>query len=110
MPPEYTARICAPDSVDFYFLEHFGLTREALLSAVSESADEAGFVAWFTAQPGVQADSIASWNVKAEKLGQPGQPMEGRYRQVMSTTYAHLAAAHIRSIFDVITADETPAA
>ncbi|MBS0657017.1 MAG: DUF5069 domain-containing protein [Verrucomicrobia bacterium] len=106
LPPEYLARFCAPDSVDHYFLQHFGLTKEAVIEAVSGCENEAEVAEWFTRLPGVDGDRIAAWNARGESLGQPGQPMEERLRAVLATTYAHLDHSRIRSIYDVIERDE----
>lgn len=106
LPPDYAARFCAPDSVDHYFLLHFGLTKEDVIEAVSECQNETEVAEWFTRLPGVDAACIAAWNVRGESLGQAGQPMEERLRTVLATTYAHLDPSLIRSIYDVIETDE----
>ena len=106
LPPDYAARFCAPDSVDFYFLQHFGLAKEVAIQGATACRTEKELAAWFSSLPGVDADRIAAWNTAAERLGQPGQPMEERFRSVLASTYAHLDHRRIRSIFDVIEADE----
>src|SRR5712691_5145313 len=62
--------------VDGFFMRHFGLSKEELLQAVTESNHNDNKVAaWFEARIGNDEQKKKSWNELSVNLGKPGQPM-----------------------------------
>lgn len=103
---EYTARFCDRDSVDAHFLQFFGLPKDELVEAAIRLRADADFAAWFLASPGIDAGRIAGWNDFAGNLGRPGFPMAARLGAVLPTAYRHLDPSRVRTIFDLLEADE----
>ena len=102
LPAEYAERFCHATGVDSQFLDFFGLTKGDILDAAKLSDD--GVAKWFVrlATP----VKIAEWNHVAENLGRPGFPMAERLPVALSTTYRHLDASSITSVFEALEADE----
>lgn len=102
LPPEYAERFCHPTGVDNQFLTFFSLTKDDILDAAKLSHGEAS--QWFARQ--ASPVKIAEWNRLAENLGRPGFPMAERLPVALSTTYRHLDASKITSVFDALEADD----
>jgi hypothetical protein len=104
LPQEYAARFGAPSSVDEVFLSHFGITKEAIVAASSQTDDEVA--AWFSRLPRATPERILEWNHIAVNLGKPGFPLEARFPIGLATTYAHVAHLKPESVFAALEADE----
>lgn len=104
LPPEYAARFCGANGVDEQFLHFFSLTREDILSAVA--LNDSAVVEWFLALPSAGPDRVAEWNHLAVNLGRPGFPMAERLPVALSTTYRHLDASGLSSVFEALEEDE----
>ncbi len=104
LPEEYSTRFCAPTGVDGHFIIFFSLTREDVLQAAL--LDDAKILPWFLALPIVTPSSVKEWNHIAVNLGRPGFPMDDRLPISKTTTYAHLDAAHVETVFEMIELDE----
>jgi hypothetical protein len=104
LPPGYAERFCHPSGVDALFLNHFHLTREAILS-VAEQSDES-LAAWFSARPEGSAASIAQWNDTALNLGRPGYPLAERFQVAKETVYKHVDSRGMTTVFEVLEADD----
>lgn len=106
LPAEYVARFCHPGGVDGHFLAHFELTRDDIVTAAANP--DAEIARWFSAQPNAAA-RIAAWNRLAPNLGRPGFPMAERLPVALATTYCHLDASKITTVFEALEADEAGA-
>jgi Domain of unknown function (DUF5069) len=109
LPAEYVARFCDHDSVDEHFLRYFEISKDEMVEAVTRLGSDEAIAHWFRARPGLSTARIERWNEFAEDLGKPGFPMAARLVEVRPKMYAHLGAASIHSIFDLLEADETSA-
>ncbi len=107
LPAEYAARFCDRDSVDSWFLDFFGMAQDDLVAAAARFPAESDRAVWFLAQPGIHAERIAEWNRFAANLGRPGFPMADRLQAVLPTTYRHVDARQVHSIFELLEADES---
>ena len=106
LPPDYVERFGHPEGVDGNFFRFFGVGHEQFMDVIRrEPADEA-VARWFLALPGIDADRIAAWNAFAERLGQPGHSMAERLDEILPRMAERVDPSKIRSIFDLITADE----
>ena len=106
LPPDYVERFGHPDGVDGNFFRFFSVGHEQLMDAVRREPSHAAVARWFLALPGIDADRVAAWNAFAERLGQPGHSMEGRFNETLPKMAGRLDTSKIHSIFDLITADE----
>ena len=106
LPPEYAERFAHPEGVDGHFFRFFGVTHEQMMDALRLHPSDKAFVAWFQTLPGIDAERVEAWNRFAEKLGQPGYPMAARLAETLPEMAGRFDTAQIRSIFDLITADE----
>ena len=107
LPEEYSTRFCAPTGVDGHFITFFSLTREEVLDAAVLGDDE--ILPWFMGLPIVTPASIHEWNHIAVNLGRPGFPMDDRLPIAKTTTYSHLDAANVETVFEMIALDEAQA-
>lgn len=106
LPPDYADRFGHPEGVDGNFFRFFGVTHEQMMDAFRRHPSDDAFATWFQTLPGVDAAHIAAWNDFAEKLGQPGYPMADRLAETLPKMQGRFDLSPIRSIFDLITADE----
>ena len=106
LPPDYVERFGHPEGVDGNFFRFFGVTHEQMMDARRREASDAAFAAWFLALPGIDQARVQAWNRFAEALGQPGQPMADRLKETLPKMAGRFDTSEIRSIFDLITADE----
>lgn len=104
LPAEYEGRFCQPSSVDSEFLTFFGLSREDIVRAAGLADDEAAL--WFASLASAGDVQIAAWNHVAVNLGRPGFPLADRLPVGLSTTYRHLSARNLETVFSVLEADE----
>lgn len=104
LPHEYAERFGAPDAVDGLFLKFFSLRADQIVEAAE--LDDAAVAQWFTALPTGTAARISKWNHTALNLGRPGFPMAERLPVALSTKYRHLAGRGIKTIFEMLNADE----
>lgn len=102
LPPEYAERFCSATGVDNQFLGFFGLSKGDMLKAAR--LDDEGAAEWFRSH--ATPERIAEWNHVAVNLGRPGFPMAERLPVALSTTYRHLDASAITSVFEALEADE----
>jgi hypothetical protein len=103
LPEDYAARFCHPTGMDGQFLAHFSLTREDILQAAALPDDTAA--RWFLSR--VATGKIEEWNQAAPNFGRAGFPMAERLPVALSTTYKHLAGRGFKTVFEVLTADES---
>jgi hypothetical protein len=101
---EYAVRFGAPDGVDGFFLNFFGLKKEQIQQAAELS--DAAVAEWFRALPGVTAQRIAEWNHTAVNLGRPGFPFAERLPLALKTKYRNVADRGVQTIFEMLGADE----
>ncbi len=106
LPPDYVERFGAPNGVDGNFFRFFSLGHEQLMDVIRRAPSDEEFAGWFLALPGNDPARIAAWNAFAETLGQPGHPMAGRLIEILPRWTGRFDLSNIRSIFDLITADE----
>ncbi len=104
LPPDYAANFCHPKAVDGLFMTHFGLNREDIVSAAAMS-DE-GAATWFLSRTADSAKRIEEWNRIGMNLGRPGYPLAERFQVALATTYKHVAACGLTTVFEVLEADE----
>ena len=99
---DYAASFCNPKGVDGVFLAHFGLSREAILSAAALTNAKAAerFLSRTT------TEQRAHWNHTALNLGRPGYPMAERFPVALATTYKNVDARGFSTVFEVLEADE----
>jgi len=107
LPPDYVANFCHPKGVDGFFLSHFGLSREDVVTAATLSDDAAA--KWFLARAGSSTQSIEAWNQIALNLGRPGYPMAERFPVALATTYKNVAGRGLTTVFEVLEEDEKEA-
>jgi len=99
---DYAASFCNPKGVDGVFLAHFGLSREAILSAAALTNAKAA--EWFLSR--TTTEQRAHWNHTALNLGRPGYPMAERFPVALATTYKNVDARGFSTVFEVLEADE----
>ncbi len=104
LPQEYVTRFCAATGVDGHFITFFSITREGMLEAAHLDDGEA--LAWFMALPIANEGTIREWNHIAVNLGRPGFPMDDRLEVAKQTTYRHLEASQVETIFQLLEMDE----
>ncbi len=75
LPEDYQLPLFHRRGVDGFFLNHFGLSKEELLAAVTASQNDADVAAWFDSRIGPDDQKKSSWNEFSVNLGKPGQPM-----------------------------------
>jgi len=102
LPEDYAARFCHPKGVDGVFLSHFGLSREAIVSAAALPDEKAA--EWFASSN--SAERLEQWNLIAVNLGRPGYPMAERLPVALATTYKHVDSSGLTTVFEVLEADE----
>jgi len=102
LPPDYAARFCDPTGVDGQFLAHFTLTRDDVVRLAR--LPDAEVAAWFLACNG--AGRIEEWNRVALNLGRPGFPMAERFPVAASTSYKHVYAPGMTTVFELLEADD----
>jgi len=102
LPQDYAANFCSPKGVDGLFMSHFGLSREDILSAAALSDEKV--CEWFRSRAG--AERVRRWNEIALNLGRPGYPMAERFPVALATTYKHVNARGLTTVFEVLEADE----
>jgi hypothetical protein len=102
LPHDYAANFCHPKAVDGLFLSHFGLSRPDILSAAALPDDKAA--EWFLSR--TSPACIEQWNQTALNLGRPGYPLAERFPVALATTYKHVDARGLSTVFEVIEADE----
>jgi hypothetical protein len=100
---DYAARFCHPQGVDGFFIAHFGLSREDILSAAALS--DARAEEWFLNR--TTPDQIERWNLTALNLGRPGFPMAERLQIALSTTYKNVKDRGLTTVFEILEADES---
>lgn len=105
LPPDYQLPFCHPLAVDGHFLAHFGLAADAAVTAASAPLDEP-VLAWFVAQPGVTAETIATWNDLAPNLGRAGFPGAPGFAWARRHFYAACTDPRVDSAFTAIAWDE----
>ena len=93
-------------ATDGAFLAHFKLTLADALAAIAEHLSDEAVAQWFLAQPGVSPASIADWNARAPRFGEPGQPGERAVRCAMKTIYGGCIDPRVNSAFTAIAWDE----
>jgi hypothetical protein len=103
LPEDYAARFCHASGVDGQFISFFNVTKEELL-AVGGRSDE-GVAEWFLSSLSRKA-RVEEWNNIAVNLGRPGFPMAERFPIALATTYQHLAGHGLKTVFEVLEADE----
>jgi len=106
MPWSYRIAYGSKIGVDGHFLRHFRLTIPQLTVALRRARTGNEAVAWFLAQPTVNADSIAQWNKMAGHLGRRGQPGHRTFQIVRWLLYPKSILSPVDSIFDAIAQDE----
>lgn len=104
LPPDYEARFCHHGGVDGQFLAYFGLTREDIVSAARLTDEEIG--TWIHGWAAQHSLCIDAWNHVAVNLGRQGFPMAERLPVALATSYAHLDAQKIQTVFEALEADE----
>lgn len=104
LPPAYAERFCSGNGVDRQLLTFFQLSREDVLELAHLADAEA--VQWFAKRTGATPEHIERWNQLAVNLGRPGFPMAERLPVALATTYAHLEAKEISTVFEALEADE----
>jgi hypothetical protein len=104
LPDDYMLRFCAATGVDGQFLRFFGITREDILAIAPHTNTKV--LAWFKGLPAAKPARIKKWNVLAENLGRPGNPMAERLDYVKRHAYDHLDTSEVETIFDLIELDE----
>ena len=105
LPPDYAANLCAPGRTDSVFMQHFGLSREEVLTAATWSDDKAAD--WFLSRS--SAAQIEKWNEIAVNMGRPGYPLAERLPVALATVYRHVAHLKPATIFETLEADEKEA-
>ncbi len=104
LPADYVACFCHPMGVDGQFLAHFALTKDDIVIAAKR--DDAAVAEWFLSRIPDAARAIATWNDIAVNLGRAGYPMAERFPVALATTYRHVDARGLTSVFEVLEADE----
>ena len=102
LPPDYESRFCHPGGVDGIFLAYFGLDRDDIVAAAAQP-DEAA-ARWFRNR--TSESRIEEWNTTALNLGRPGYPLAERFPVALATTYKHVDARGLTTVFEVLEADE----
>ena len=107
LEPDYAARFCHRSGVDGQFLGFFNVSKESLLAICDHN--EAQIADWFLGLRSVSPSSIEQWNQVAVNLGKPGFPMADRLPIALATSYKHLASLSLKTVFEVLAADERSA-
>jgi len=105
LPPDYAANLCSPGRTDSFFMAHFGLSREDVLTAATWSDEKVS--EWFLSRN--SAERIEQWNETAVNLGRAGYPLAERLPVALATVYRHVAHLKPATIFEVLEADEKDA-
>jgi mannose-6-phosphate isomerase-like protein (cupin superfamily) len=106
LPPDYEVAFCSPHGVDGVFLAHFGLTAEAVQSAIRAASTDEEVARWFGAQPGINAEKIRCWNELAPNIGKPGYPGERGFGLARRRFFAACTDPRVVSAFTAIAWDE----
>ena len=104
LPPDYAAHFCHPKAADGLFLSHFGLSRGDVLSTAALSDEDAA--QWFLSRTADRPTCIPEWNQIALNLGRPDHPMAERFWVALATTYKHVDARGLTTVFEMLEADE----
>jgi len=88
--------------VDGIFLAYFGLNRSDIVAAAAQSDETAA--RWFLNR--TSESRIEEWNTTALNLGRPGYPLAERFPVALATTYKHVDARGLTTVFEVLEADE----
>ena len=106
LPSDYRRAFGHALATDGAFLAHFQLTLADALAAIAQAPSDEGVARWFLTQPGVNPATIAAWNIRAPRFGEPGQPGERAFRFAMKTIYASCIDPRVNSAFTAIAWDE----
>jgi hypothetical protein len=103
LDPAYAKFFCGDGSVDAYFIDCLGITRDLIVEAASLSAED--LERSLHSLPEFP-QKRKKWNALGPKLGRVGYPMEARLEEALRERYTHLAGKDIRSVFEMLEADE----
>lgn len=107
LPPDFQLAFCHPRGVDGHFFAHFEFTKETIVPAITEAADDDAVAAWFLAQSGVTADRIEAWNAAAPNIGREGHPGRAAFVFMRRRLYGEHSPVPLESAFEGIYFDET---
>ncbi|HEY4246674.1 MAG TPA: DUF5069 domain-containing protein [Lacunisphaera sp.] len=106
MPFTYRLAFGSRIGVDGYFFRHFRLSRSKIIAAVRASPEDAQLAGWFLGRSAVTAESIATWNEFAPRLGAKGHPGHATFLAVKCFFYPKAIVHPVCSIFEAIVQDE----
>ena len=106
LPEDYQLPLFHQRGVDGYFMNHFGLGKEELLSMVKASKNDADVTAWFESRIGNDDQRKNNWNEFSVNLGKPGHPMHEALAWARKKYNSQCTDPSIDSVFLSIEWDE----